>query len=91
MKARIFALRRSARVALGVLLLATLAHAAPEESAESGDMDVLPAEQWERERDAERLRSLEIDDQLDLCCLLDWHVSGLFALENSAGVYADLM
>src|SRR5262249_31775972 len=48
------------------------------------------AEQRERERDAERLRSLEVDDQLHLCCLLDRQISRLFAFENSSGVNADL-
>jgi hypothetical protein len=28
--------------------------------------------QRERHREAERLGGLEIEDQLDLCCLLDW-------------------
>jgi hypothetical protein len=40
--------------------------------------------------EAERLRGLEVDEQLDLCRLLDWQVGCLLAFENSAGIDADL-
>ena len=33
---------------------------------------------------------LEVDEQLDLCRLLDWQVACLLAFENSAGIDADL-
>src|SRR5947209_3972300 len=35
---------------------------------------------------AERLRGLKVDDQLDLCALLHWQVRGLRALEDAAGI-----
>ena len=43
-------------------------------------------EQRQRDRQSKRLGGLEVDDQLYLRCLLDWHVGWLFALENPAGV-----
>src|SRR5215471_15359469 len=45
----------------------------------------LPAE---RHGDAERLRGLEIDDQLEFCDLLDRQVGRLLAFENPPGVDA---
>ena len=39
---------------------------------------------------AERLGGLEVDDQLDFCRLLDRQVGRLLALEDAAGVNADL-
>jgi hypothetical protein len=39
---------------------------------------------------AQRLGGLEVDDQLELCRLHDRQVSGLLALQNAAGVNADL-
>src|SRR5262245_60839972 len=44
------------------------------------------AEQAQRERNTQRLRSLEIDDQLDFCDLLHRQVGRPFALENPAGI-----
>src|SRR5215471_18425665 len=41
-----------------------------------------------RHGDAERLRGLEVEQQLDFACLLDRQVSGLLALENTADVPA---
>ena len=41
-------------------------------------------------RDAERLRSLEVDDQLKLGRLLDGQIGGFLALENSPNVSAGL-
>src|SRR5215475_9088503 len=41
-------------------------------------------------REAKCLRRFEIDDQIDLGCLLDRHVGRLFTLENSASVRAGL-
>src|SRR5262249_49533697 len=38
--------------------------------------------------ESERLRSLKVDDQLDLGGLLDWQVGRLLAFENTAGVEA---
>ena len=32
------------------------------------------------------LCGLEVDDQLNLCRLLDWQVGGFFALEDAASV-----
>jgi hypothetical protein len=56
MNTRHSALRRIAHAAFGVILLAAFARAAPEDSAEAetGDMDVLPAEQWARVDEANR-------------------------------------
>jgi hypothetical protein len=39
---------------------------------------------------AERLRGLKVDDQLDLGALLHWQVRGLRALEDAAGIDAGL-
>jgi hypothetical protein len=44
--------------------------------------------QWNGE--TERLRGLEIDDQLDFGGLLHRQVGGLLTLENAAGIYASL-
>src|SRR5262245_6837944 len=43
-------------------------------------------EQLVRRVEAERLRGLEVDDQLDFCDLLHRQVGRLFTLENAAGV-----
>src|SRR6266496_6287802 len=48
------------------------------------------AQQREREGEAERLGGLEVNDQPDLRDLLDRKVGRLLALEDSAGVDADL-
>ena len=47
------------------------------------------AKQRERERDAERLGGLEVDDQLDFRRLLHRQVGRLLALEDPAGIDAD--
>ena len=47
-------------------------------------------EQCERDGRAERLGGLEVDDQLDFRGLLDRQVGRLFALENPAGIDANL-
>src|SRR6516165_2727087 len=47
-------------------------------------------EQVRRNCEAERLRGLEIDDQLELRWLHDWKIGRLFALEDAAGVDAGL-
>src|SRR5262249_23278180 len=46
--------------------------------------------QGQRHFEAERLRSVEIDDQLESRGLRDREISWLFALENAAGIDADL-
>jgi hypothetical protein len=43
-----------------------------------------PAEQREREGEAERLGGLHVDDQLDLRGLLDRQIGRLLALENAS-------
>ena len=43
-----------------------------------------------RDREAERLGGLEIDDQLEFGRLLDRQIGGLGALEDLPGVNADL-
>jgi hypothetical protein len=40
--------------------------------------------------EAQRFGGLEVDEQLELCRLLDWQVGCLLAFENSAGIDADL-
>ena len=47
-------------------------------------------EQHWRHVDAERPRRLQVDDELELGRLHDWQVGGLGALENVAGIDADL-
>src|SRR5262249_19456119 len=47
------------------------------------------AEQRERNGEPERPGSLEIDDQLDLRCLLHRQVGRLLALKDAAGIDAD--
>ena len=42
------------------------------------------------ERQTERLRGLEVDDQLELGALIDRQIGGLLALENPAGIDARL-
>ena len=44
------------------------------------------AEQRNGKRQTERLRGLEVDDQLDFCRLLDRKVGGLLSFENPTGV-----
>jgi hypothetical protein len=41
------------------------------------------AKECDRHREAERLGGLEVDDQLDLCDLLDRKVGGLFAAQKA--------
>jgi hypothetical protein len=43
------------------------------------------ADKWQRNREAKRLRGLEIDDHLDFRRLLDRQVGRLLTLENPAG------
>src|SRR6516225_8092212 len=43
-----------------------------------------------RDRDAERLRCLEVNDQLETGRLLDRQIGGLLALEDPAGISAGL-
>ena len=45
------------------------------------DHFICAAEQRGRHRDAKRFRGPEVDDQIYLRCLLDRHISRLFALE----------
>ena len=47
---------------------------------------VCAAEERDRERKAERLRGLEIDDQLNFCDLLHRQVGRPFTLENATGI-----
>src|SRR5215831_2012888 len=47
------------------------------------------AEQWQWNREAERLRDFQIDGHLDFRGLLNRKVSGFFALKNAAGIKAD--
>src|SRR6516162_11248923 len=56
--------------------------------AASFDHLVGASEQWQRNREAECPRGLEINDQLDSRFLLDRHVGWLVALENAPGVHA---
>src|SRR5712691_419920 len=51
---------------------------------------VSTAEQWKRDGEAERLRGLEVGDQLDFCGLLDRQVGGLGTFEDSHSVGASL-
>src|SRR5262245_56326161 len=62
---------------------------APQLSTSSFDHLVGAAEQREWNGNAERFRCLEVDNQLDLRCLLDRHVARFFAFENTAGVDAN--
>src|SRR5436309_1895431 len=48
------------------------------------------AEQGERNGEAERLGSFQVDNQLNFRDLLDWQVGRLLARENPAGVDAGL-
>jgi len=43
---------------------------------------VRPKQQQRRDRQAERLRGLEVDDELELGWLLDWEVTGVRALQD---------
>src|SRR5262249_59591512 len=52
----------------------------------SFDRLVGAADERQRNREAERLCGLEIDDQLHFGGLLDRQIGGLLALENAAGV-----
>src|SRR5690348_3003188 len=54
------------------------------------DQLVGAALQRHRNGEAERLRGLEVDDELDFRGLLNRQVGWLFALEDAAGVDADL-
>src|ERR1700680_1769799 len=47
-------------------------------------------EQYRRDFEAERLCGLKVDHQLELGWLHDRQISGLLALQNAAGVNADL-
>src|SRR5262245_23689174 len=64
-------------------------HVEPPSCFRSLDHLVGAAEQWQRDTEAERPGSFQIDDQLDLGGLLDRQITGLFALENSADISAD--
>src|SRR5262249_52613826 len=57
-------------------------------STPSFDHLVGAAHQWERHGDAERLRGLHVDDQLEFCDLLDRQVGRLLTFENPPGVDA---
>jgi len=57
-------------------------------STPSLDHLVGAAKQRERDGEAQRPRSPEVDDQLDLGGLLDWQVGRPLALEDSPGVDA---
>src|SRR6516164_11123116 len=48
-------------------------------------------EQARRDSDADRPRRRQVDDQLELGWLHDWHVCWFLALENAAGIDADLV
>jgi hypothetical protein len=48
------------------------------------------AEKRDWDGETERLGGLEIDDEVDLSDLLHWEVRRLLALEDTAGVNADL-
>src|SRR5262249_18325868 len=56
----------------------------------SFDQIVGAALQRHRNGEAERLRGLEVDDELDFRGLLNRQIGGLFAFEDAAGVDADL-
>ena len=62
----------------------------PEADIRLFDHLVSAAEQWQRDRDAERPRGLEVDDQLDLRRLLDRQIGWLFAFKNATGINPDL-
>src|SRR5215468_11573583 len=51
---------------------------------------VSSCEQCRRDRDAERLRCLEVDHQLELSRLLDGEIAGLGAFEDLADIHAHL-
>jgi hypothetical protein len=55
-------------------------------SRRSFDHLVGAARQRQRDRNAERLGGLEVDEELDLGCLLDRQVGWFFALKNAAGI-----
>ena len=42
-----------------------------------------PPQERLRERQAERLRRLQVDDELELCRLLDWEVGGLCTFKDA--------
>ena len=56
-------------------------------------LDHLVGRGQQRFRDGkpERLRRFEVDDQLEFGRLLDWQVCGLGAVEDFAGIDANLM
>jgi hypothetical protein len=47
-------------------------------------------DQWQRHCDTQVFGGLEVDDQLDLRGLLDWHFGRLLPMEDAAGVNAHL-
>jgi hypothetical protein len=58
-----------------------LTHAARQNPSLFDDL-IGAAGQGQRDGDAQRLGGLEVDEELDLGCLLDRQVRGLFALED---------
>jgi hypothetical protein len=52
------------------------------------DYFVDTAKQGNRHCDAECLRCLEVDNELDFRCLLDWQVGRFFTPENTARINA---
>ena len=74
------------------LARAALCHKATDAPQQKASLlDQLVGAQQERfgDREAERLSSLEIDEQLNFRGLLDGQISWLFALENPAGIDAN--
>src|SRR5262249_2750727 len=47
-------------------------------------------EQLVRHFEAERLRGLEVDDQLELCRQHNWQITRLLAFEDASGINAEL-
>src|ERR1700688_4901916 len=64
-------------------------HGDPDSKGKSLDHLIRAQQQRLRDRDAERLRGLEVDDEFKLGGLLDGKVPGLGALENLVDVCSD--